>query len=266
VNGEGNQTFKYTNFLLNNNAMSFDLSQTEDVQKFRINSDYTADPGFPDSGSPTALCMQCVPRLNVPYAAEGYAVNGYIEIEFQYETEDSTGRCCFSEDGLDECANLTKTECEEKEGLWSAGITCADQPCVIEEHQCFLYPRPDQEQGWIPLGNNSYVNEEECEENCPPTDPPTPGGRTMPTTTTGPGTHLKNMLKAFGIKAKEKGCGCKSMEKKMNKGGPQWCRDHKAEILDHLAKEAKKRKLPFVRIAAEKVLNLAIRRAEKDSA
>lgn len=90
----------------------------------------------------------------------------------------------------------------------------------------------------------------------------TKGGRTMPTTTTGPGTELANLLKWFGIKAKEKGCGCKSFQKKMDRGGPQWCRDHKEEILDHLAKEAKKRRLPFIRLAAEKLLELAIRRAD----
>ena len=88
----------------------------------------------------------------------------------------------------------------------------------------------------------------------------------MPTTTTGPGTHLKNMLGWVGIRAKEKGCGCQSMQKKMDKNGPQWCRDHKEEILDHLAKEAQKRGLPFVRLAAEKLVDLAIQRAERDSA
>ena len=89
----------------------------------------------------------------------------------------------------------------------------------------------------------------------------------MPTTTTtGPGTHLKNMLAWFNIKAKEKGCGCKSLQKKMDKNGPQWCRDNMEEILDHLAKEAKKRNLPFVRLAAGKLVEIAIRKAEKDSA
>ena len=88
----------------------------------------------------------------------------------------------------------------------------------------------------------------------------------MPQTKTGPGTELSNLLKWFNIHAKEKGCGCKSMQKKMDKGGPQWCRDHKEEILAHLEKEAKKRKLPFVRLAAGKLVDLAIRRAERDSA
>ena len=88
----------------------------------------------------------------------------------------------------------------------------------------------------------------------------------MPTTTTGPGTHLKNMLALIGIREKEKGCKCGHWQKKMDKGGPQWCREHRDEILDHLAKEAKKRGLPFVRLAADKLLDLAIRRSEKDSA
>ena len=87
----------------------------------------------------------------------------------------------------------------------------------------------------------------------------------MTTTTGGPGTELKKLLGSFGIRSKEKGCGCRSYQKKMDKGGPQWCRDHKQEIIDHLAKEAKKRKLPFIRLAAEKLVELAIRRAEKDS-
>ena len=49
----------------------------------------------------------------------------------------------------------------------------------------------------------------------------------------------------------------------MDKNGPQWCRDHKEEILDHLAKEAKKRGLLFVKLAASKLVDLAIRRAER---
>ena len=82
-------------------------------------------------------------------------------------------------------------------------------------------------------------------------------------TTGGPGTHLKNLLAWFNIKSKEKGCGCRSLQKKMDRNGPQWCRDNREQILDHLAAEAKKRGLPFLRLAAEKLLELAIRRSEK---
>ena len=83
------------------------------------------------------------------------------------------------------------------------------------------------------------------------------------TTTTGPGTQLKNMLGWVGIRAKEKGCKCGHMQKKMDRWGAAGCRDHKQEILDHLAKEAKKRGLPFVKLAASKLVDLAIRRAER---
>ena len=87
--------------------------------------------------------------------------------------------------------------------------------------------------------------------------------RTMTTTKTtgGPGTELKRLLGSFGIQSKEKGCGCRSMQKKMDK--PGWAESHKEEIIDHLAAEAKKRRLPFIRLAAEKLVDLAIRRAEK---
>ena len=85
----------------------------------------------------------------------------------------------------------------------------------------------------------------------------------MTTTTTGPGTHLKNMLAAWGIKAKEKGCGCKSMEKKMNRLGSA-CKEpaNLKMIVDHLQAEAKKRKLPFVRKAGEMLVLRAVKRFE----
>ena len=85
----------------------------------------------------------------------------------------------------------------------------------------------------------------------------------MPTTTTGPGTELAKLLKWFGIKAKEKGCGCKSHAKRMDREGPQWCRDNIETILGWLAVEAKKRKLPFIKQAAKQMVLIAIRRAEK---
>ncbi|MGI9460293.1 MAG: hypothetical protein ACR2NF_09865, partial [Pirellulales bacterium] len=209
-------------------------------------------------------------NLCPPFNQELRAITGYLQIEFQFETEESLGRCCFTEeteDGYDTCQDLTKQECEEKNGLWSAGIACDDKPCEIVTHSCFEEPpdnnEPDSE--WVLQDDKCHKIEEECAENCPPEETPPGGGRTMPTKTIGPGTHLKNMLKWFNIHAKEKGCKCAHMEKKMNQG-PQWCRDHMQEILDHLAKEASRRKLPFIRLAAEKMVDLAIRKAEKDSA
>ena len=103
-------------------------------------------------------------------------------------------------------------------------------------------------------------------EECKVSTPTPTGGRTMPTTTTGPGTHLKNMLAAFGIKAKEKGCGCKSMEKKMNRLGSA-CTEPKnlQMIMDHLQAEAKKRSLPFVRKVGEMLVKRAVRKSQQNS-
>lgn len=413
-------------------------------------------------------------------------LTGYLQIEFQYETEESIGRCCFkeeTEDGCNTCEDLTKEECEEKDGLWSAGITCEDTPCEIVDFKCFKKPPETEESDleWVLQDDKCHKTQEACEQDCsdcpppfcncdglnvlanaltvsfqnvtdsgyvpsdtenltcspeelfeqltslsfnspflffswngfpedvllppegvdfdeatwgsrtndpaevmqasvacvnyginlknpvrvkiretfPPSclktfikdgveytpdrilliaegtswdneDPPgrlcefantgtivskysnmfqpefftigaiwenlnytgdepgdpryynvllskftadflltvntTPpgGGRTMTTTKTGgPGTELAKLLKWFNIHAKEGGCGCKSMQKKMDKGGPQYCRDHKKEILAHLEKEAKKRGLPFIKLAASKLIDLAIRRSER---
>ena len=92
-----------------------------------------------------------------------------------------------------------------------------------------------------------------------------PGGRTMPTKTTGPGTHLKNMLAAWGIHAKKSGgCKCRDWEVKMNRWGSE-CSKHMDAIVDHLQAEAKKRNLPFVRRAGEMLVKRAIKRFEKES-
>ena len=90
----------------------------------------------------------------------------------------------------------------------------------------------------------------------------------MPTTkTAGPGTALANMLKAWGIHPKENGkCGCKSMEKKMNRLGSA-CKEPKnlQMIVDHLQAEAKKRNLPFVRKVGEMLVLRAVKKFEQNS-
>ena len=87
----------------------------------------------------------------------------------------------------------------------------------------------------------------------------------MSTSTTGPGTHLKNMLAAWGIHAKKGGgCKCSDWEVKMNRWGSD-CSKHMDAIVDHLQAEAKKRKLPFVRKAGEMLVKRAIKRFEKES-
>ena len=79
----------------------------------------------------------------------------------------------------------------------------------------------------------------------------------------GPGTELKRLLKRISILGTG-GCGCNAMATKMDIWGPAGCREpeHRAEILDHMQKEAAKRKLPFVRTAADGLVEFAIRKAE----
>ena len=89
----------------------------------------------------------------------------------------------------------------------------------------------------------------------------------MPTTNTGPGTELANMLKALGIHAKKGGgCKCKDMEVKMNRLGSA-CKEPKnlKMIVDHLQAEAKKRNLPFVRRVGEMLVLRAVKKFEKNS-
>ncbi len=82
----------------------------------------------------------------------------------------------------------------------------------------------------------------------------------------GPGTELKILLKRLFIRASG-GCGCDGMAANMDRWGPAGCREpkHRAEILDQMAKEAKKRGLIFVRPAADAMVEFAIRKAERGS-
>lgn len=80
----------------------------------------------------------------------------------------------------------------------------------------------------------------------------------------GCGTELRKLL-ALGRIHAESGCACKSMERKMNCNGPQWCRENLAEIVNVMAKEAKRRKMPFLRFVAKRLVLSAIRRYEVSS-
>lgn len=84
--------------------------------------------------------------------------------------------------------------------------------------------------------------------------PPHPDG--------GPGTELKKLLKMIGITASPT-CSCNSRATKMDEMGIQWCKDNESKIVDWLAEEAKKRKLPFIRVLGKKIVRMAIRAAEK---
>jgi len=78
----------------------------------------------------------------------------------------------------------------------------------------------------------------------------------------GAGTELKKMLESVGIRATPN-CSCNAKATAMNKNGIKWCKNNKDTILSWLQEEAVKRKLPFFRFFARRMINIAISRAEK---
>jgi hypothetical protein len=80
----------------------------------------------------------------------------------------------------------------------------------------------------------------------------------------GVGTQLKKILSTIGIKSTIN-CSCTTRAIKMNSLGQQWCKDNRDIIIGWLKEEANKRKLPFVKFAGYKLIDWAIKRAEKNS-
>ena len=78
----------------------------------------------------------------------------------------------------------------------------------------------------------------------------------------GAGTELKGLLKKIGI-VSSPNCSCNKRANMMDAKGIDWCKENIEEIVDWLAEEAKKRKLPFLRFAGKKLVQLAISRAER---
>lgn len=78
----------------------------------------------------------------------------------------------------------------------------------------------------------------------------------------GAGDELKALLATFGIKAGPK-CKCNEMARKMNAWGPSGSLDHIEEIVDAMEKAAKARRLPFLRAAGRKLVQIACRRAAR---
>ena len=83
--------------------------------------------------------------------------------------------------------------------------------------------------------------------------------------TGGPGTELKKLLKSLlGIVATPD-CSCNAHAVQMDEWGPDGCDtpERLATIVGWLEGQARARNLPFVRIAVEQAVKLAIRRARK---
>ena len=81
----------------------------------------------------------------------------------------------------------------------------------------------------------------------------------------GPGTELKKLLAWFGIR--QKGCGgCGNLERAMNRWGSEGCRKRSELIVNHMAWEAKRRRVVkylFARTLASRLVSIAVRRAER---
>jgi hypothetical protein len=92
---------------------------------------------------------------------------------------------------------------------------------------------------------------------------PHPSPDSLPTS--GPGTELKGLLKWIGITSSPT-CSCNARAKQMDEWGPDVCEARLPEIVQWLEDEATRRRLPFVRFAAEQAVKLAIRRARKSAA
>jgi len=86
-----------------------------------------------------------------------------------------------------------------------------------------------------------------------------------PVETQGVGRELKRLLSLIGITVTP-GCRCNKHAAKMNRLGPQWCRDNQKEIIGWMKEESRRRKRPFSKTAAKAILKLAIRRHEKKQA
>ncbi len=82
------------------------------------------------------------------------------------------------------------------------------------------------------------------------------------TPTGGVGTELKKLLSLVGITASP-GCSCNKRAASMDNNGIEWCKDNVGEIVSWLKEEASKRRLPFANFMGNKIVRMAIRRAEK---
>lgn len=73
----------------------------------------------------------------------------------------------------------------------------------------------------------------------------------------GPGTELKRLLSWGGIYASTK-CQCGEIARKMDEGGPDWCRENMQTIIGSMESESKKRGIPFSKILAIAMVESAI--------
>lgn len=80
----------------------------------------------------------------------------------------------------------------------------------------------------------------------------------------GAGAELKTLLAAMGMRP-AKGCKCERRARHMDRMGCDWCEQNVPTIVGWLQEEHARQKLlvPFISLAAEQLVRLAIRRARK---
>ncbi len=88
---------------------------------------------------------------------------------------------------------------------------------------------------------------------------------------TGPGTELHKLLSRIAGEAPTATCGCKDRIARMDRWGPDGCREHLDEIVDWLLKEAEERGWKSTRwlgsrLAVKTLVRWAIRQAERKEA
>ena len=81
----------------------------------------------------------------------------------------------------------------------------------------------------------------------------------------GPGTILREMLATVGIRSTTT-CACNSMARKMDDWGPERSLGHIEEIVDVMARTARERRLPFMRVAGRALVRLACWRSRRAQA
>jgi hypothetical protein len=124
-------------------------------------------------------------------------------------------------------------------------------PCVVSQ---------DGDQWTVDVDHPAYpraAKEKPTQADSPEPTAAAPNG--------GPGTELKGLLKTWlGITAAPN-CSCNAHARQMDEWGPDVCEQRIDEIVGWLEQQARARKLPFVRFAAEQAVKLAIRRARKSA-
>ena len=81
-----------------------------------------------------------------------------------------------------------------------------------------------------------------------------------------PGSRLKRLLEGppFWIAVNPTTCGCNDRAAQMNRWGVSGCRANQKTIVNWVAAEARKRRIPLATVCALLVVEVAIRLAEAD--